>query len=380
MGLAVNDLLVASFPKLLDVDFTAGLEENLDQIEEGQANHLEILNKLYNPLAASLDSARQNMINIKVDGLPVDTVCPKCQQKGTVSLRYGRNGFYLSCTCGATNDYTRDEKGLLQPVTLPIMEKEILCEFCQKPMVLKKGRYGTFLACSGYPDCKNTKHLKIEKGQTEIVIDTPPPLPENFNTVCEKCQGQMVPKKTRKGSWFIACSNYPKCKNAKSYPSDIKCPTQGCDGDIVEKSSARGTFYGCSNYPVCCTILRGKPVKEPCPICGSPFQVINSGKKDSGKYFCPNKECSNYQAPISSRKKTSKTKSTVAGKKGAAKKTKETKEPKKTKETKDTKETKAAKQTKKPADTSKTKTAKTLTKTRVSKPKTPKTINPPEES
>jgi DNA topoisomerase-1 len=292
MGFAVTDLMVEFFPKLMDVDFTAGLEEDLDRIEEGQAERQLILEKLYLPLAENLQAARESMRNIKRDGLPVDNVCPKCHKAGTTSIRYGRNGFYLSCQeCKATSDYVRDEKGHPQPVQDPTLKAEIDCELCGQPMVLKKGRYGAFLACSGYPDCRNTKPLKIEEGQAEAVVDTPPPIPEGVDMVCQKCHSPMVLKKTRHGNWFMACSNYPKCKNAKSLPSGIKCPS--CGEDIVEKATKRGIFFGCSGYPKCRYILKGRPVPSPCPACGSPFRVENpkGGQEGEANLRCPNKEC-----------------------------------------------------------------------------------------
>ncbi|MDR1545313.1 MAG: type I DNA topoisomerase [Deltaproteobacteria bacterium] len=294
MGFMVTDLLTASFPRLMDVTFTAGLEEDLDQIEEGSVDHLEVLKKLYEPLAAGLASASQGMRNVKVEGYPVDLPCPKCGQSGAMFIRYGRNGFYLSCRCGCTSDYERDERGQPQPLTPPELESEVLCDKCGRPMVPKRGRYGTFLACSGYPDCRNAKRLKTsENGRVSLDEETPPPLPEGLDPNCPKCGSPMIARKTRLGTWFIACSGYPKCRHAASFPTGFACPAPGCPGVIVERPSKRGSvFFGCSDYPRCRVILRGKPVKEPCPVCAFPYQVESQAKgSDFGQLFCPNDEC-----------------------------------------------------------------------------------------
>ncbi|MDR1607041.1 MAG: type I DNA topoisomerase [Deltaproteobacteria bacterium] len=291
MGFAVNDLLVANFPKLMDVDFTAGLEENLDQIEEGEANRLEILEKLYLPLAENLEAARQTMLNYRTVGQQIDLPCPACQASGTMAIRYGRNGFYLACSaCGLTRDYVRDAQGQPQPLEPPALATEILCEKCGQPMITKKSRYGSFLACSAYPKCHNAKPLVINQdGLAEVPNDPPPPWPETISKVCDKCGGTMVPKKTRRGAWFIACDNYPKCANAKSYPTGFKCPKPGCDGDISEKPSKRGAFYACSNYPTCRVVIKGKPVPTPCPDCG--FSYMVASLEDETRLTCPNLAC-----------------------------------------------------------------------------------------
>lgn len=272
MGFAVTDLLVKNFPDIMDVDFTAGLEENLDEIEEGRAEHLDVLSRLYNPLANNLDAAKELMANLKRDGLPAGVDCPNCGAEKSMNLRYGRNGFYLACSqCEATCDFERDEHGVPHP--LPPAEPVGECEKCGKPMVIKKSRYGQFLACTGYPECRNAKPVNGSSG--EEIQETPPPLPEGYETACEKCGSPLTPKKNRQGSWFISCSAYPKCVNAKPFPSGIPCPKDGCGGEIVQKSSRRGPFYGCSNYPKCRLIVKGKPHAVDCPACGQKFMIEN---------------------------------------------------------------------------------------------------------
>ena len=292
MGFAVTDLLVKNFPDIMGVDFTASMEENLDEIEEGRAEHLDVLSRLYNPLAKDLESAKAAMVNLKRDGLPVGVDCPNCQAKESLNLRYGRNGFYLACqSCGATCDFERDDNGQPKPMATPETVAE--CDKCGKPMIVKRSRYGPFIACTGYPECKNAKPINANENG-EAVPEEPPALPEGYPTVCDKCGSPVTVKKNRQGSWFISCSAYPKCKNAKPFPTGIKCPKEGCNGEIVERPSKRGAFFGCSNYPKCRTIIKGKPVNEPCPVCGSPFLIENPAlakNPDAPKLACVTKGC-----------------------------------------------------------------------------------------
>ncbi|MDR2367411.1 MAG: type I DNA topoisomerase [Deltaproteobacteria bacterium] len=293
MGMVVNDLLVDCFPKIMDVAFTADLEEDLDEIEDGNAPHIEVLKKLYSALADNLSTAKANMPNVKIAGIPVDVPCPSCHEAGQMSIRYGRNGFYLSCgNCGQTTDFLRDDKGVPQPVAPVSLSEEVFCEKCGKPMVVKKGRFGSFLACSGYPECRNTKPLTTdENGETKVSDETPPDLPQGLDPVCPNCGQLLLVKKTKRGTWFIACSGYPKCTYALSMPTGLDCPRQDCQGSILEKFSRRGPFYGCSEYPGCRVILRGTPLKEPCPECDSPYLVESNQVATKGQKLCPNPAC-----------------------------------------------------------------------------------------
>ncbi|MDR1111207.1 MAG: type I DNA topoisomerase [Deltaproteobacteria bacterium] len=293
MGLTVTDLLVACFPGIVDVAFTADLEEDLDRIEEGAAAYLDVLRKLYLPLAESLSTAKANMPNVKIAGIPVGVPCPSCHEAGHMAIRYGRNGFYLACgACGQTTDFSRDDRGVPRPVAPVTLAEEVFCDKCGKPMTVKRSRYGAFLACSGYPECRNAKPLSVdENGETQIAAETPPDLPEGFDPVCPKCGQPMVVKKAKRGNWFISCSGYPKCRNAQSMPTGLGCPKKGCPGSIEEKYSRRGPFYGCSEYPRCNVILKGVPVKEPCPDCGGQFLVESNRGDSRGQRLCPDPGC-----------------------------------------------------------------------------------------
>jgi DNA topoisomerase-1 len=334
MGITVVDLLVDCFPKIMDVAFTADLEDDLDKIEEGNTAHIEVLNKLYSALSDSLSTAKANMPNVRLQGLPVDVPCPGCKKNDKMTIRYGRNGFYLSCAnCNQTTDFSRDDKGVPQPSAPLALSEEVFCEKCGKPMVVKKSRYGAFLACTGYPDCRSTKPLKVndngENKVVEVVEDTAPTLPEGLDPICPKCGKNLLVKKTMRGGWFIACSGYPQCRYALSMPTGFKCPKKDCPGSIEEKFSRRGPFFSCSEYPNCRIILKGIPVKEPCPDCNFPYLVESNLQATKGLKLCPNRECpsnshfpesrinppawyENQRVPSTSKKKTV-TKTTASG-------------------------------------------------------------------
>lgn len=221
-GIVVSKALYDFFSDIINVDFTAKLEENLDDVAKDKVDKIKLLKDFYEKFRIMLDKAYQDMDSIKPKDEPTD----------------------------------------------------IICELCGSPMVIRQGRFGKFLACSNYPKCKNTKSLNQE----------------TVDIVCEKCGAKMVVKHSKKGSKFLACSNYPQCKNTMPYPTGLKCPL--CGGALVEKSSKRGKFYGCSNYPACKFTIRGNIINKKCPKCGYElFKVL----KDSLK--CANPDC-DYKEPI----------------------------------------------------------------------------------
>ena len=207
LGIITNGLLVKHFPTVLDIEFTARMEEELDEIEEGKIVWTKVLEEFYGPFKTSMDKAGVEMKKVKME-----------------------------------------EK------------TDEVCEKCGSPMVVRQSRYGAFLACTGFPKCKNTKDLP-RKG--EEVVEAAEP--------CEKCGSPMEVKRSRFGA-FLACTAYPKCKNTKSILKKIgvKCPEAGCGGDIVEKRSKKGRiFYSCSNWPKCKFSSWQKPLPEMCPTCGA---------------------------------------------------------------------------------------------------------------
>ena len=284
LGETVNRLLVDSFPDLLNVAFTARMEEELDSVEEGEKIYREAVDDFYRPFSKELSKAKGGgMANLKAQSEPTTIPCPVC---GTLMVKkWGRHGAYLACgnypACKTTRNIVETENGPA-PEVLPEAAGEI-CSTCGKPMVVRKGRFGTFLACSDYPACKTTRPWP-PKGHSE----PPVPLPANIPP-CPACGGAMVLKTGRFGS-FLSCANYPKCKTTRPLPTGIVCTRPGCGGEITPRKGKRGTFYGCSHYPECDRTYPGRPVDKPCPLCGHAFLI----EKKSGKktvYSCPEKGC-----------------------------------------------------------------------------------------
>ena len=298
LGFIVSDLLADNFPHIMDIAFTAGMENHLDEIEEGRIGWREVLRDFYAPFENDLAKAKEEMLSLKREGLKTDLVCERCGS-GMV-LKYGKNGPFLSCgrypECSNAFDFKRDENGVIIPVRQEAEHTDEVCDKCGRPMVVKKGKFGPFLACSGYPECKNTR--PINGGGTGGGPAETLPWPEGLDRACDKCGSEMLVKKSRTGSLFIACSKYPKCKHTKPYPTGVKCPR--CGGDLSERSSKRGVFYGCSNYPKCRYTLRTRPVNQPCPECGSAFMIEapvgEAGDASQARLKCPNPKCESNKA------------------------------------------------------------------------------------
>ncbi|MEA1959066.1 MAG: type I DNA topoisomerase [Chloroflexota bacterium] len=202
LGMTVSDMLSEHFPDIVDFGFTAQMEEGLDLIAQGEKAWVPFLENFYEPFEGALNTAKERMV--KVPDEPTDEICDKCGS----------------------------------------------------PMVIKNGRFGKFIACSGYPDCKNTKPVKTEEAADEPTEET-----------CPSCGNPMVMKTGRFGK-FIACANYPKCKTSKPVLNKIGVECPKCGQDIVErKSRKKRTFYGCSAYPDCDFTSNARPVAHPCPQC-----------------------------------------------------------------------------------------------------------------
>ncbi len=233
LGILVNDMLVEHFPELIDVMFTAKMEDELDEIEEGRYEWRQAVGDFYRPFDQHLEKARKEMRNVKGEETPTDKKCEKC----------GNN------------------------------------------MVIKWGKLGYFLACSGYPECKNTMNFKrSEDGTIEAMKE------ETTGENCPQCGSAMVIKSGRFGR-FIACSKYPECKTTKPITTGVACPQEGCSGELTEKRSKRGkVFYSCTKYPACKFAMWDKPVTKPCPQCGAPFMAEKFSRGNS-KIICIRKEC-----------------------------------------------------------------------------------------
>lgn len=286
LGMIVTDLLVESFPDLLNEAFTAQMEADLDLVEEGKAGWKDTLERFYGPFNETLSLAKTSMADLKRKGIPTDIKCPACGAE--MVIRLGRNGQFLACSaypeCKTTGDFTRDEDGRIIPESPEAVDLE--CPTCGQPMIKKSGRYGKFLACSAYPECQTTLPLDDDEER---------PKEEPTDEVCDKCGAPMVIKTSRGGGRFLACTAYPKCKNAKGIPVGVDCPKENCSGHLVERASKRGKlFFGCSEYPKCDYVVWNRPVNKPCPVCGHPHLVRKDLKKGS-VLACPKKSCSHSE-------------------------------------------------------------------------------------
>jgi DNA topoisomerase-1 len=233
LGNMTNEMLVKHFPKEMDVAFTANLEEKLDQISEGGANWKAVLHDFYGPFKETLEKAEAEMRDVKREEIKTDIACEKCGN--VLVIKFGKMGHFLACSnypeCKNTKDFKRDAEGKIVIVEEETTDEK--CENCTKPMVIKRGRFGRFMACSGYPECKTSKPISIGV-------------------------------------------NCPDCKQ----------------GYLTERRSGRGKiFFGCNRYPDCKFAAWDRPLAEACPSCQSPYLLQKFSKRDGAYVACPNKEC-----------------------------------------------------------------------------------------
>jgi DNA topoisomerase I len=412
LGMVVTDLLLESFDDIFDVKYTARMEEELDEIEEGKIDWRAAMSEFYERFDKDLKNAEKSMTNVKRMEKPTDLTCEKCGKP--LVIKWGQHGSFLACTgypdfrpaaaetdltnlkaeiarrekaarealdenyekaqawresesakldariaegtlsdrevrerrasikvryegrlkTVQTKDTERREKdrdavqtrldkiiarypnmramyeldltttpqglqfdGRRKPdlctytreltVDLPDIDKanlseqgeEEYCENCGRPMVLKKGRFGTFFACTGFPDCKTTKQIGGPQKKADVPLDEK----------CPNCGNNLVLRSGRFGE-FTSCSNYPACKYVKQKTIGVKCP-ECSEGEVVERRSRKGkTFYGCNRWPDCNFVAWGKPVPEKCPECGSPY-MVEKWLKAGAVWQCPNAEC-----------------------------------------------------------------------------------------
>lgn len=245
LGFIVNDLIVVNFPEIFDIEFTARMEDNLDRIETADAAAIEVLTRFYDPFKQQIEAASSGMISMKGVGVQTELDCPACKIR-KLHIKIGKNGHFLACSgypdCKFTSNYNRDEKGLIQVVEPPPeATTDQICGKCANPMIMRQGKYGPFLACSNYPECKNTQSLTIQ---------------------------------------------------GSSHDTGASCPESGCKGSLAQKMSKRGkVFYGCNRYPDCTFAIWDKPVNQPCPLCHAKFIVERTSKKDGTFLSCIDPDC-----------------------------------------------------------------------------------------
>jgi len=277
----VDRLLSPAFDDILDVEYTRNLEEDLDKIEEGTSNYTKTLTSFYKKFEKDLKRAAKEMINLK-EGVEPDPAiaCDKCGKP--MVIKAGKFGLFLACSgypeCENTRELETPEPGADGEGI------DEACENCGKPMAMKRGRFGQFLACTGYPECKTTrKIITTKQGMTAAKPD------QILDEKCPKCDSNLVLKQGRFGE-FTACTSYPACKYVKQKSTGLVCPKDG--GDVVERKSRRGkVFFGCANYPDCDFVLWNRPVLEPCPQCGEKFLVEKITKRHGRQLLCHKEDC-----------------------------------------------------------------------------------------
>lgn len=230
LGEKVNELLVESFPEVLNVVFTAKMEESLDQVEDGSVAWKSLLKEFFVPFDAQVKIAEKDMRNVKASSEPTDIKCDRCE--GVFHIKWSSRGEFLGCSlypkCRNTREFTRDDDGHIV-VTMPKYSGDA-CPRCTKPMLIKSGRYGD----------------------------------------------------------YIACIDYPSCPTVKSPQSDVKCTEEGCSGNLVPRRTRTGkTFWGCTNYPGCQYAVWDQPVNHKCESCGFGLLTKKVTKKDGTRYICP---------------------------------------------------------------------------------------------
>ena len=282
IGFVVTELLVANLKDIFDYEFTARMELDLDQIEDGNIKWTTALHDFYGKFEQDLEYAGEHMENIKRMEKATDQKCERCGSP--LVLKWGKHGSFFACSTFDKKDPNSCTFTKENPINLTDLgdaeissnNEEEFCENCGKPMVLKRGRFGTFMACTGYPECKTTRRLDSVQKKPDT------PLEEK----CPDCGRNLLLRNGRFGE-FISCSGYPECKYIKQNLIGVKCPECGV-GEIVEKKARRGNFfYGCNQYPKCDFTAANKPVAEKCPECGSPY-LMEKTTKEGTFLICPN--------------------------------------------------------------------------------------------
>lgn len=296
LGALVVKLLKQSFGDIIDERYTADLELKLDDVEDGQVEWKDLMREFSVKFNTDLERAGKEMTQVKGTGLETDEKCENCSSP--MVIKFGRFGEFLACSnypeCKTTKEMA---KGDAAEATSE--DEQIICDKCGKPMALKRSRFGQFFACTGYPDCKNTKDPKLMKAAANLPTEPQPP--------CENCGKEMVLKSGRYGP-FYSCAGYPDCKTIRKIgrggksstppkPTGVKCPN--CkEGDLVERISRRGVFFACNRYPKCEFAMNNRPIARPCPKCEAPYLMEKETKREGHIELCNNPEC-DYRAPIS---------------------------------------------------------------------------------
>jgi DNA topoisomerase-1 len=307
IGVVVCDLLVKNFPYIFDTAYTAKLETELDDIEEGTEKWTDLLSAFYDHFEGELKDAGKKMENIKRMEIKTTEKCEVCGSP--LILRWGKFGTFYACSaynkkdptsCTFTKENIASKPDLNTPEAQEAGDTEEYCENCGKVMVMRRGLFGPFMACPDYnadPPCKTFRKLSSKQQQKP---------PEPTGEACPECGKPLVLRQGAYGE-FVSCSGYPKCKYVKqNLIEGMKCPKCG-EGNIAERRARRGNvFWGCTNYPKCDFTSNLKPVAKKCPECDSPYLVEKTLR--SGVYLeCPNKKKSAEEEVAAPKKRGKKT-------------------------------------------------------------------------
>ena len=299
--MVVTDLLVKHFPKIMDLKFTAHMEDELDDIATKKEDMIKVLDEFYHPFQESLRAAEGAMERVQI---PSSETCTRCG--APMLVKFGRTGQFLGCSRYPECTETRPVEGGPRPEAI---ETEHRCPKCDRPLLLRENQRGKYLACSGYPKCKEIFNLDAEGNPIPSVVET--------EHVCSKCGKPMALRQGPRGA-FLGCTGYPRCRNTMPVDEqgqpvapitvDVACPK--CGGAMGIKQGRRGAFLGCLNYPKCRGTapipedlkekvkelpvpasngadLKAIPVEETCDDCGGPM-LVRKGRRG---YFLG---CANY--------------------------------------------------------------------------------------
>ncbi|MBI4537903.1 MAG: type I DNA topoisomerase [Gemmatimonadetes bacterium] len=282
LGETVSKLLVRVFPDIFDVNFTSQMEEELDKVEEGDLPWRRVLEDFYGPFQRRLREGEARGDELLKEVLAAEHErCTECGRPMVV--RWNRFGRFLGCSGYPECRYTR---GIEPEPELDLKGEK--CPDCGGELVTRRGRFGRFIACANYPECRYTRGIE----STETA-----PRSEPTDEKCEKCGSPMIVRRGRYGA-FLACSAYPKCKYTRPIPiPGIRCP-RCAEGGIAEKRTRRGkTFWGCTRYPECDWSTWDRPVATPCPDCGAAFLLARTSRQGEESLYCPS--CAGKFASVS---------------------------------------------------------------------------------
>jgi len=285
LGEEVNVMLVKDFPDILDITFTARLEDDLDHVEDGSREWRDLLKVFYTDFIKDIEAAQQRILETE---LKDETQCSACG--AALEIREGRFGLFIAC-----HKYPECKTTRRLGKTAQTEPSDEICDQCGAPMVIRVGRFGKFLACSAYPKCKNTYNLDKEGKKLPQKVKEPP---QKTDQPCPKCGAFLVIRKDRSGNEFYGCEKYPKCKFTKANELGLKCLRPGCGGNLVTKLAKKRRFTGCDKYPECEFAVFGQLDRATaCPTCGNSWTTVAKDRNKGRIRKCPVPDCT-YQEEL----------------------------------------------------------------------------------